>query len=196
MGNFYGTTQSGGRLGCGNECGTVFKLAPDGTESVLFKFKGPPNDGNNPDGNLIIDQSGNYFGTLFVGGRAGCYAEQGCGAVFKLAPDGTETIPHFFTGKNGDGSNPSAGLISDSAGNLYGTTEFGGGRGCIISSGGCGTVFEIATNGTESVLHSFGKGNNGAIPASGLVADGAGNLYGTASHGGGNGYGTVFEITP
>ena len=69
-GNFYGTTQSGGRLGCGNQCGTVFELAPDGTETVLYKFRGPPNDGNNPDGNLIIDQSSNFYGTLFTGGHA------------------------------------------------------------------------------------------------------------------------------
>jgi uncharacterized repeat protein (TIGR03803 family) len=196
-GNLYGITQSGGRLGCGNQCGTVFELAPDGTETVLYKFRGPPNDGNNPDGNLIIDQSSNFYGTLFTGGQAGCFEDTGCGAAFKLASDGTYSVLHFFTGKTGDGANPVAGLIADSADNLYGTTEYGGGRGCIASPPyGCGTIFELTPDGTETVLHSFGKGNNGANPTAGLVADGKGNLYGAASEGGANGYGTVFKFTP
>jgi uncharacterized repeat protein (TIGR03803 family) len=195
-GNLYGTTDSGGKLGCGNECGTVFKLAPDGTETVLYKFKGPPNDGNNPDGDLIIDQSGNFYGTLYGGRLGSSCAYEGCGAVFKLAPDGSETVLHFFTGRKGDGANPFAGLIADAAGNLYGTTEFGGGRRCTVITIGCGTVFELAPDGTETVLHSFGTGSRGAIPAGGLVADSAGNLYGTTSEGGVSGFGTVFEITP
>jgi uncharacterized repeat protein (TIGR03803 family) len=196
LGNLYGTTQSGGRLGCGNQCGTVFELAPDGSETVLYKFRGPPNDGNNPDDNLIIDQSGNFYGTLFTGGHAGCFEDTGCGAAFKLASDGTYSVLHFFTGKTGDGANPVAGLIADSADNLYGTTEYGGGRACTISPYGCGTIFELAPDGTETVLHSFGKGSNGANPTAGLVADGKGNYYGAASEGGANGFGTVFKFTP
>jgi len=192
-GNLYGTTESGGSKNCSSGCGTVFQLASDGTQTVLHKFKGPPNDGNEPDGTLIRDQLDNFYGTLAVGGRAGCFANEGCGAVFELTPGGVETVLHFFTGKKGDGANPIAGLIADSVGTLYGTTEFGGGSGCDI---GCGTVFEITPNGSEIVLHSFGKGNNGANPIGGLVADGAGNLYGTTQNGGSSGYGTVFEITP
>lgn len=196
VGNLYGATQSGGKLGCGNECGTVFEFAPDGTETVLYKFKGPPDDGNLPNGDLIIDQSGDFLGTLFNGGRAGCYGNAGCGAVFKLAPDGTETVLHFFTGRKGDGANPNAGLIADGAGNLYGTAEFGGGLRCTVITAGCGIVFELAPDGTETVLHSFGTGDRGALPAGGLVADKKGNLYGTTSKGGVSGFGNVFEITP
>jgi len=155
-GNLYGATYWGGRQGCGDQCGTVFELAPDGTETVLHKFRGPPNDGNGPNGTLIIDESGNFYGTLFTGGRAGCFEDTGCGAAFKLAPDGTYGVLHFFTGKTGDGANPVAGLIADSADNLYGTTEYGGGRGCTISPYGCGTIFELAPDGTETILHSFG----------------------------------------
>ncbi len=195
-GNLYGASYWGGRVGCGDQCGTVFKLAPDGTETVLHRFRGPPNDGNGPDGTLIIDQSGNSYGTLFTGGRAGCFEDTGCGAAFKLAPDGTYSVLHFFTGRRGDGANPVAGLIADSGSNLYGTTEHGGGRGCTISPYGCGTIFELAPDGTETVLYSFGKGSNGANPTAGLVADGKGDFYGAASEGGANGFGTVFKFTP
>jgi uncharacterized repeat protein (TIGR03803 family) len=199
-GNLYGTTagtvNGGGRLGCGDQCGTVFQLAPDGTEAVLHKFRGPPNDGSGPDGDPFIDQSGTFYGTLFTGGRAGCFEDTGCGAAFKLVSDGTYSVLHFFTGKTGDGANPVAGLIADSAGNLYGTTEYGGGGACTISPYGCGTIIELAPDGTETVLHSFGKGSNGANPIAGLVADGKGNFYGAASGGGANGFGTVFKFTP
>jgi uncharacterized repeat protein (TIGR03803 family) len=195
-GDLYGTTGSGGSQNCSSGCGIVFQLAPNGSEIVLYKFKGSPNDGSLPEGTLLLDQFGNFDGNLRRGGRTGCDADLGCGAVFKLAPDGTETVSHFFNGKGGDGGNPSGALIADGAGNLFGTTEFGGGNGCIINPLGCGTVFELTPNGTETVLHSFGKGNNGANPVAGLVVDSAGNFYGTASEGGADGFGTVFEISP
>ncbi|HWY13697.1 MAG TPA: choice-of-anchor tandem repeat GloVer-containing protein [Rhizomicrobium sp.] len=196
-GNFYGTSSSGGGAHCafgnftGHICGTVFKLTRDGTESVLYKFKGSPNDGAQPSGGVIMDQTGNFYGTAAGGGLSGPECEQnfGCGIAFKLAPDGTETVLHFFTGKNGDGGNPVAGLVADSMGNLYGSTPYGGDRNHN------GTVFKIAADGTETVIHTF-NGTNGASPYSGLVADGAGNLYGTSEYGGTYGYGTVFEITP
>jgi uncharacterized repeat protein (TIGR03803 family) len=191
--NLFGVAQT---CGSTHHAGTVFELSPHGRETVLYKFKGPPNDGSVPQGTLIKDQSGNLYGTLNRGGRPGCEADEGCGAVFELAPDGTETIIHFFTGKRGDGGNPVAGVIADSSGNFYGTTEFGGSNAACNGDVGCGTVFEIAPDGTETVLHSFGDGSKGANPVAGLVADGQGNFYGTASNGGADGYGTVFEITP
>lgn len=190
--NLYGADAGGGA----RNFGTVFGHAHDGTETVLHVFKGPPNDGSTPDGALVVDQSGNLYGTAFTGGHAGCYSDEGCGAAFMLAPGGAETILHFFTGKHGDGANPIAGLIADAAGNFFGTTEFGGGRLPCNGFYGCGTVFEIAPDGTETILHSFGDGSKGANPVAGLVADGKGNFFGTASDGGAYGYGTVFEITP
>jgi uncharacterized repeat protein (TIGR03803 family) len=192
-GNLYSTTEAGGSRRCSSGCGIVFELAADNSETVLYKFKGPPSDGSNSGGALIIDASGNLYGTLFYGGISGCHGDAGCGAVFKLVPDGTETVLHLFTGKNGDGANPITGLIANSKGDLYGTTEYGGGSGCDI---GCGTVFEIAPDGTETILHKFKESTDGANPMGGLVADAAGNLYGTAYAGGSYGYGTVFEITP
>jgi uncharacterized repeat protein (TIGR03803 family) len=195
-GDLYGTAGIGGSRKCAFECGTVFALAPERTMTLLYKFKGPPNDGSLPEGDLLMDHAGNLDGTLSYGGSPGCEGNLGCGAAFELAPDGTETILHFFTGKNGDGGNPFAGLTADNAGNLYGTTAFGGSPGCTVTQLGCGNVFEIGSDGAETVLHSFGKGNNGANPVGRLVADDAGHFYGTTALGGADGYGTVFELTP
>jgi uncharacterized repeat protein (TIGR03803 family) len=194
-GDLYGTTQRGGSRHCSYECGAVFKLASNGVETVLYKFRGPPGDGSIPDGTLVADQSGNLYGTLSEGGHSGCESNSGCGAVFKIAPGGGETILHFFTAKHGDGGNPIAGLIADGAGNLYGTTEYGGSRTPCNGFYGCGTVFKIAPDGSETIVRSLGDGSKGANPVAGLVMDGAGNLYGAASDGGASGYGTVFEIT-
>ncbi len=200
QGNLYGTTDYGGRTGaCSNGfggCGTVFKLTSNGMKTELYKFKGPPGDGYLPANNVIMDTSGKFYGTTWYGGRAGCVGDEGCGIVFTIASDGTETVLHSFKGGKNDGGNPEAGLLADGAGNLYGTTEYGGGRNNCNGANGCGTVFEIAPDGTETVLHKFKESTDGANPTAGLVADGAGNLYGTASVGGAYGYGTVFEITP
>jgi uncharacterized repeat protein (TIGR03803 family) len=131
QGNLYGTTDYGGKVSaCTNGaggCGTVFRLAPNGTKTVLYKFKGSPGDGYLPQGNVIMDASGILYGTLFWGGLAGCDSNRGCGAVFKLAPDRSETVLHFFKGGRSDGANPPAGLVADAAGNLFGTTLQGGG---------------------------------------------------------------------
>src|SRR5215469_2122652 len=186
-GNLYGTTQGGGA----NRNGTVFKLTPSGTETVLYSFKGG-NDGADPFGGVIADKAGNLYGTTYSGG-----GNAGCGIVFKLAPDGTESVLHVF-GSGRDGCNPWAGVVMDAAGNLYGTTVSGGGTGC--SPYGCGTVFKIATDGTETVLHAFADVPDGANPYSPLLMDKAGNLYGTTEYGGTNlpagSVGTVFKIAP
>ncbi|MGH6890425.1 MAG: choice-of-anchor tandem repeat GloVer-containing protein [Rhizomicrobium sp.] len=197
QGNLYGTTGYGGRtklctVGGFGGCGTIFRLAPDGTKTVLYEFKGPPDDGFIPAAELVMDASGNLYGTTVEGGVSGCEYET-CGVVFRLAPDGTETVLHAFTGKHGDGGNPPAALTFDSAGDLYGTTEYGGTKGCGT---GCGTIFEIAPDGTETILYRFTDGRDGAEPSAGLVADGKGNYYGTARGGGEYGDGTVFEFTP
>jgi len=192
-GNFYGTTFGGGGTGCGDGCGTVFKLASDGTETILHSFAGG-NDGTNPWSALIIDKAGNLYGTTLLGGT-GC-SEGNCGIVFKVAPDGTENVLHSFA-RGKDGAEPEAGLISDNAGNLYGTTGAGGSSGC--NGDGCGTVFKLTPDGHETVLHAFEGGTDGRGPESQLILDKAGNLYGTTASGGSsgcNGYGcgTVFSL--
>lgn len=191
-GNLYGTTAEGGsKKNCnGNGCGTVYKIASDGTETVLYAFKGG-NDGVGPRGDLVLDKSGNFYGTTASGG-----GNLEGGTVFKLAADGTESVLYRFCSQAScsDGAAPTGGVVSDRKGNLYGTTDYGGAN-CLPD--GCGTVFKLSPNGTETVLHSFGDGStDGQNPSAGLIKDSAGNLYGTTLGGGpGFGGGTVFEIS-
>jgi uncharacterized repeat protein (TIGR03803 family) len=179
-GNLYGTTYNGGASGFG----VVFKVNTAGKETVLHSFAGGA-DGANPYAGLIRDSAGNFYGTTFYGGASNY------GIVFKVDTTRTETVLYSFTG-GADGGNPSAGVIRDSAGNLYGATTIGGAPGM-----GYGVVFELDTAGTETVLHTFAGGAGGANPVGGLIRDSAGNLYGTTQDGGSSGNdGLVFEITP
>jgi len=180
-GNLYGTTSQGGTTGCGGGgCGTVFKVNTRNRETVLYRFGGSP-DGATPYGRLVMDGSGNLYGTTSSGGAFGF------GTVFKIDPIGTETVLYSFSGGN-DGAKPYAGLVTDGAGDLYGTTENGG-------ASNSGIVFKIDANGNETVLYSFKGGtSDGADPKAGLTLDSAGNLYGTTFSGGSGGYGTVFEL--
>jgi len=194
-GNLYGTTLiGGGSTGCGTGgCGTVFKVSPTGVETLLHIFTGGA-DGANPKASLIRDASGNLYGTAFAGGSGSCPG--GCGVVFKLSPQGTETVLYAFTG-GADGGNPKAGLIQDAAGNFYGTTFLRGGpKPCAWYGYGCGTVFELSPAGLETVLYSFKGAADGGNSEAGLIRDAAGNLYGTALNGGHSGYGAVFELSP
>lgn len=175
-GNLYGTTETGGA----NDAGTVFRLAAHGGESVLYSFGGT-GDGANPVSSLIADKTGNLYGTTENGGTGGG------GTVFRLAPDGTETVLYSFTGGS-DGGSPSAGLTRKS-GSLYGTTVSGG-------AGDKGVVFRLAPNGKETVIHSFTGGNDGSEPFAGLLANKAGRLTGTTYTGGAYDHGTVFRISP
>lgn len=189
-GNLYGTTWDGG--GASNY-GTVFQLAPGAgdtwTETVLHSFD-ENGDGHYPyTVGLIFDAAGNLYGTTLRG------SEHDRGTVFKLMPGagGTwnETVLNRFGDLPRGGSHSQAGLIFDTAGNLYGTTEAGGAY-------RCGTVFKLSnTNGrwTETVLHSF-KGSDGRSPYASLIFDKAGNLYGTTYKGGAHSVGAVFKITP
>lgn len=263
-GNLYGTTSGGGNTICTGGCGVVFELSPAGqgqwTETVLYAFQGK--DGDGPYGPVTFDSSGNLYGTTIHGGA------HGGGTVFKLAPGSkgwTETVLHSFNFDTKDGYEPTYGVTFDRAGNLYGTTQFGGTNGgqgwgtafkltpteggswketilhafdeakfgggfvtsglldqqgnlygttdsggkydCPVGGGlGCGTVFKLTqANGrwSESVLHSFGNGNDGAGPYGGLARSSAGLLFGATSVGGytgdpcaEDGCGVVFEITP
>jgi len=201
-GHLYGTTQAGGS----SFYGTVFELAPPPTvcrsvdchwnETVLHSFTGP--DGSTPgQGNLLFDQTGNMYDTTEWGGA------NAVGIVYELSPSGgnwTEQILYNFAGtpdgSNRDGANPYGGLISDSAGDLYGTTSRGGLGSCVWI---CGTVFELSPSAggwSETILHNFEYGDNGGVvPVSTLLMDPQGNLYGTD---GGNDEpeAGVFEVSP
>jgi uncharacterized repeat protein (TIGR03803 family) len=178
----------------------VFRLSPSGSETVLYSFTGGA-DGANPSAGLVRDAAGNLYGTTFLGGVESGSCGGSCGVVFKLSPTGSETVLHSFTG-GADGANPSAGLIQDAAGNLYGTTFLGGVE-SDSCGGSCGVVFKLSPTGSETVLHSFTGGADGAGPYAGLIQDAAGNLYGTTSEGGANsvcplspGCGVVFRLAP
>jgi uncharacterized repeat protein (TIGR03803 family) len=195
QGTFYGTTFYGGTgTACGSAgCGTVFKLTAAGTLTVLHSFSGAP-DGQYPVAGLLLDAAGNLYGTTAGGGCSTIVA--GCGVVFKIAPDGTETILYTFMG-GADGGGPGA-LVRDEQGNLYGITSWAGyvGVGC---GGGCGTVFKLTPSGEETVLHAFTGGRDGDAPLGRLVRDAKGNLYGATQQGGATGFnspGTVFKVTP
>jgi uncharacterized repeat protein (TIGR03803 family) len=201
-GNLYGTTSLGGAGTCTLAgipgCGTAFKLDTSGNETVLHNFTDSP-DGAIPVAGLIMDKAGNLYGTTAFGGIATCFSGLGCGTVFKLDTSGNETVLHSFT-NSPDGAAPSAVLIRDKAGNLYGTTAFGGASTNIPCFEGCGTVFKLDTSGNETLLHSFTfSGADGIIPEAGLIMDKAGNLYGTTYNGGASGNclggcGTVFKV--
>jgi uncharacterized repeat protein (TIGR03803 family) len=193
-GNLYGTTSYGGPyIG-----GQVFELSPPvtqgsaWTETVLYNFGGFVGDSQVPLGTLVFDASGNLYGTTASDGQ------YGYGTVFELTPPAaggapwTENILHNFKGGS-DGSVPNSGVVFDKAGNLYGTTFFGG-------SLNSGTVFELSPSGggtwSETVLHSFTGKSDGGTPFAGLMVDHLGNLYGTTAFGGNFGLGTVFRISP
>jgi len=192
LGNLYGTTPAGGSCAATREgCGIVFKIAPDGTGTTLYAFQGGT-DGASPSGGLVIDGTGNLYGTTGGGGY-------GYGTVFKIAPDGAETVLHAFQ-ESIDGSYPAAGVILDSSGNLYGTTVLSPEDGPYT---GYGTVFKLAPDGTETILYSFkGRGSgDGEMPYAPVVMDAVGNLYGTTGYGGDAescdaGCGTVFRLSP
>ena len=163
-------------------------------ETVLHSFNNT--DGAYPVAGLIFDAVGNLYGTTDGGGNfGGNCGTYGCGTVFELSPNGsggwTEKVLYSFSNNGTDGANPIAGLVRDAAGNLYGTTDGGGGP---YNSG---TVFELTPQAgggwTEKVLHSFSF-FHGRSPEAGLILDAAGNLYGTTSYGGAYGGGTVFEF--
>jgi uncharacterized repeat protein (TIGR03803 family) len=182
-GNLYGTTYSGGA----NGAGIVFKLDVTGQETVLYSFTLGA-DGGWPYAGLVRDKAGNLYGTASGGGNVPC---GGCGVVFKLDTTGHETALYSFTG-GADGSTPYGGLIRDGAGNLYGTTAFGGST-TACNTNGCGTVFKLDTTGHETILHSF-TGNDGEKPYAGVVRDKLGRLYGTTLVGGAHSYGTIFKL--
>lgn len=210
VGNFYGTTQWGGAF----DAGTVFELAPgkngEWSEEVLHSFSSETKDGGQPTYGVIFDTSGNLYGTTPFGGTVG---QQGWGTAFRLTPVGggkwKETILRSFDENKSVGGLVRSQLVLDKEGDLYGTAELGGGyTSCPYGGGiGCGVVFRLVRKARgkwgETVLHSFGRANDGAFPVGGLSRDSAGHLFGQAYEGGylggpcgQGGCGVVFEITP
>lgn len=215
VGNLYGATVDGGAANCQPvaACGTVFELSPPEkkgeawTETILYTFKGLQyGDGDLPTGGLVFDTQGNLYGGTAYGGTGNCTllgSPAGCGIVYELSPPSqpggawTETIIYSFPTAQ-QGYLPQGDLVFDSAGNLYGATEFGGGYGdtCDEFYPNCGTVFELSPpqqDGgawTEQVLHSFvGSGpqnifGDGSMPNGSLILDKQGDLYGTTFAGG------------
>jgi uncharacterized repeat protein (TIGR03803 family) len=208
-GNLYGETGYGGS----SAQGTVYELSPsaDGTwtEKNLYAFTGRA-DGGYPSGGLIFDAAGNLYGTTEYGGSNSSTCKQRCGTVFKLTPSAgnwSESVLYEFAGGLTDGRNPTASLIFDSTGNLYGTTKNGGNEPEGQCGAGCGTVFELSPSAggwTERVIYFFASTtHDGKSPYANVVFDSAGNLYGTTAAGGkitenycGTGCGTVFKLSP
>jgi uncharacterized repeat protein (TIGR03803 family) len=199
-GNLYGTTIGGGTgTACApgpitTGCGTVFKVDKAGKETVLYNFTGTNGDGGQPASVLVLDGTGNIYGTTISGGLD-------FGTFFKVDSTGKETVLYRFKGvTSGDGSFPFLGLVEDQAGNLYGITTFGGLETSLCPGDGCGVVYKISKTGNETVLYRFtGDGTNGdgAQPSCTLTIDASGNLYGTTQKGGigAPGLGTIFRIS-
>jgi uncharacterized repeat protein (TIGR03803 family) len=194
-GNLYGTAQSGGDLSsCGGGCGVVFKIDKRGKETILYTFHGQ--DGSLPWGNVILDLSGNLYGTTWGGGSSGggC-GGYGCGVVFKLSTTGKYTVLYNFQGT--DGQQPQGNFVMDAEGNLYGATIGGG-------TYGAGTAFKVSSKGNVTILYTFTGGADGANPTAGLIFDAKQKkLYGTTEWGGDLnctpskfGCGTVFQLVP
>jgi uncharacterized repeat protein (TIGR03803 family) len=194
-GNLYGTTSFGGNS---TGRGIVFRLTPSQqgyTEAILHSFSAN-SDGGNPNAGVIADSSGILYGTAYLGGP------NSNGSVYDLTSSGstyTETTLYAFQGGT-DGMNPQGALIRNGAGDLFGTTIYGGGK-------GLGNVFELKRSGTtytKRTLYSFKGGTDGALPRVKLLAGPSKTLFGTTLNGGTtgcavsgySGCGIVFELAP
>jgi uncharacterized repeat protein (TIGR03803 family) len=202
-GDFYGTTSAGGNT-TGN--GTVFKITPTGALTTLHRFCSQGGslctDGSFVNAGLVQATNGDFYGTTTYGGN-----ETGDGIVFKITPGGAFSTLYSFCSQGGgayqctDGSDPYAGLIQGTDGNLYGTTSEGG----TTSYLGAGTIFKITPGGALTTLYSFcpqSSCTDGAGPVSALVQRTNGEFYGTAAAGGSSGAcsgvggcGTVFSLS-
>jgi uncharacterized repeat protein (TIGR03803 family) len=192
-GNLYGVTQQGGAGS--DKIGTVFRISRSGDEAVLHSFYAETgDDGGGPVAGLMQASDGNFYGTTESGGR------NFAGTIFKMKPSGEETVLYDFEGNPSgtpsvDGSLPEASLIEGADHHLYGTTGYGG-------LYGGGIAFKVSLAGKETVLHSFGKGNDGVGADSPLLLASDGNFYGTTANGGAYhspdayGNGTAYKLTP
>jgi uncharacterized repeat protein (TIGR03803 family) len=198
-GNLFGTTTDGGigQPACWTAfgCGVIFEMTPNGdgtwTYHVLHRFASYPTDGQTPYGGLVMDASGNFYGTTEFGGA------KTNGTVFKLAfthGHWKKTVVWDFPDWH-EGALPNSTLVVDKAGNLYGIGG-GGNQGCGPYT--CGVVFKLTPQKTGkwkySAVHKF-SGPDGNFPI-GVIVDSKGNIFGTTSNGGTYNAGVAFEITP
>ena len=174
-GNLYGTTYYGGVA----YAGELYKLDPAGQETELHGFTGG-DGGGTPEAGVVLDPAGNLYGTACKCDSTGDY-----GVIYKLDTVGEYTVLHTFSGA--DGGVTVAGVVLDSAGNLYGTTSDGG-------ASNMGVVYKLDTAGQLSVLHSFTGGADGGTPYAGVILDPVGNLYGTTYFGGAANLGVVYKV--
>jgi len=197
-GTLYGTTLEGGTsANCEFGCGAVYNLKPPSTvcKTVICFWNSIPihsftdgPDGGNPNSTPVFDSQNNLYGTAALGGTAGI------GVAYEMTESSggtwTQTVIHNFTGA--DGAYPYATLVFDLAGNLYGTTGYGG-------QFNQGTIFRLSPSGSGwnlTTLYSFHGSTDGAQPNGGVILDSAGNLYGATAEGGSDGGGTVYELSP
>jgi uncharacterized repeat protein (TIGR03803 family) len=210
--SLYGTTTRGGS----NNLGSVFSLTPNGDvweEGVIYSFcmlgGEACTDGKSPQSALLLDSSGNLFGTTVTGGGHNVGGDsEGAGVLYQLAPNGdgtwTQTVLHHFCSSNhcADGARPFDTPIMDATGALFGTTS-GGGKNCAEGQGyGCGTIFKLipqGDNSPETILYAFCSKKNckdGFAPGGGVTMDSSGNLFGTTRVGGNTveGGGVLYEL--
>ncbi len=158
LGNLYGSSSAG-----------TFKLDTSATLTLLHS--------GGPSSELVLDAAGNLYGVQSFGGFTGSpCGNGGCGIVFKIDTTNTYSVLYSFSGQP-DGAYPGAGLVLDTAGNIYGTTKSGGAT-------NHGTVFKLDTSNKETVVYSFTGAPDGDTPEAALTLDAAGNLYGTTYSGG------------
>lgn len=190
IGDVYGTTEYGGGMGCGGKgCGTIFIVTTSGQEQIV-SFAGG-SDGAFPIAGMVVPPNSQLaYGTTSAGGGKECHGA-GCGTVFSVSSTGVESVVYAFKGGK-DGIAPDAELIADKQGNLYGTTAYGGGKGC--GGSGCGTVFKVSPSGKEKILYAFQGVNDGATPFAKLSFGANGSLLGTTFLGGANAAGTIFML--
>ncbi len=190
-GNLYGVTLGGNSSGANS--GTVFKITPSGSLTTLYAFGTNSNDGSNPAAALLQGGDGNFYGTTT---HSSVPSSSISGTVFRIAPQGVETILYAFGTNAGDGTVTQGALILGSDGNFYGTSRLGG------ANVDAGAAFKITPGGTETVLHDFGTqvvngfSADGGFPYGALIEGGDGNFYGTTSNFGISGKGTIFRLSP
>jgi uncharacterized repeat protein (TIGR03803 family) len=181
QGTMYGATAEGGDTDC--NCGVVYSVTASGTPTILHRFIGTEHhDGANPADAPLLMPDGSLVGVSQSGGT------DGLGTIYRILPDGSESILHNFAGAPTDGNLPMGRLVADATGDLYGVTALGG-------TDDDGTVFKFSSTGHFSILHSFTDGADSGNPDAGLLLRGTNTYVGTTS-GGANGNGTVFRIVP